>query len=336
MFSSHVVSTSKQLLDYMEPRGNKQSFRGVILRELPLVPNMRKARILSPNINPREALYYGLIPSLIHEVHMGRTPVSIATDLAKECIHSPVMTDENVIALLHSFLTGTDDFGMPALLPLMSVGEDSTSSSSPPSRWCHRWIPLLMVEVLREFSNSRYYQSGEIKEILGDIVDLFEAFKLSKEQSGDGWESLFVIALLIRSLTNDFHSKFFPSSLSSSSPCSVSYNRWTRSSSTPEFSQIINLTELFKYLPQPDHRPHIDIYFPSFSNFQKVDVIFLFYDDKGGCHICLYQLKEGEEIPPAFYPQNIDALVEGKIVVRGKTGEEGLKKKSWPDVGEGN
>mmetsp|Transcript_12813 Transcript_12813/g.19676 ORF Transcript_12813/g.19676 Transcript_12813/m.19676 type:complete len:247 (+) Transcript_12813:1172-1912(+) len=217
----------------MEPRGENQSFRKVFVRELPLVPNMSKARQLSPSISPQEALYYGLIPSLIHEIGAGRNPIDKAIELANKCLDTinhpnqdSVMTDVNVKALLHSFVTGNDKFRMPDLLPLMSVGEkegspsslspssSSSSSSSSPSKNTKtlaltRWIPLHMVEVLRLFSSSRFYDSPKIQHILCSIVQNFEGFLNGKNEGGDRWESLFTIPLLIRSLVNDFDSVHF-------------------------------------------------------------------------------------------------------------------------------
>jgi hypothetical protein len=74
-----------------------------------------------------------------------------------------------------------------------------------------RWIPFHMV-----YTRSQIYQHGiiflpgEMRSCLNDIVGLFRQFQSSKCQSGDAWEALFLIVLIVRCLTTSFDETVVP------------------------------------------------------------------------------------------------------------------------------
>ena len=361
VFTSHIVSTSRKLIDYMEPRvaeGVQQfSRRGILVKELPLVPNLTRARELDGPITSQKALYLGLIPSLIHvharpQFNSGKSPVGRAKRCANMCLgfgensssqtRDSVVTDCNIRLLLHSFLSGSIENGMADLLPLMSVGdtkettEESASSSSSLTTDdpLARWIPFFMREVLNLFAHSPLYVSDGLKVHLVVIVELFDGFNSAKSKGGDGWECLFVIPLIIRCVTGDFDSVFFPNSLRTKSSYlgDVSYNRWSETG--PCFDKISTLNELWNSKPTPPRYPHIDIYYPAHASFVSVDVVLIHYVDKDEYHVRLFQLKEGETKPTKlqkFSPMNCPKTCK-KFAVRGKARGDNLPG-GWVDVG---
>eukprot|EP00978_Attheya_sp_CCMP212_P008982 scaffold21164_cov54-Attheya_sp.AAC.4 len=66
-----------------------------------------------------------------------------------------------------------------------------------------RWIPYHMTQVL--LALSRLNQMPDtVQSCLAAICDQFEIFRSDKIKSGDGWEALFIITLLIRCLTKHY------------------------------------------------------------------------------------------------------------------------------------
>ena len=108
----------------------------------------------------------------------------------KECIGQSEFGVKAVKDLLRSFLTGESMHVMTPLLQLMNTAGEGKV----------RWIPFHMMEVLKLFAYV-FESTSSISQNLRDIDGLFDGFCKAKESSGDAWEFLFVISLIIRSLT---------------------------------------------------------------------------------------------------------------------------------------
>ena len=295
VFSSHVVSTTGQLAKYME----SSSARGVVIRALPLIPDVLTAanNFNWPALNARIALYYGLIPSMIHEAHLEEINQSLNVHLPttkrrqaiKDCIDGGLVNDASVKDLLASFISGRSNLVPSPLLQLMNTIENEKVL----------WIPYHMTEVLRDFFRSH---SVSFTFHLQIIVDYFTQFMNAKEKSGDAWESLFVITLLIRCLTCEFDDVLLPlgkndSQLYDLQHCSVSFNSYFKSANKT-FGEFMNVDDFVSCFVKPDKIPHIAIYHPMHANFNMLDVIVAVYYDDTTRELYGYQLKEGERTPP--------------------------------------
>eukprot|EP00978_Attheya_sp_CCMP212_P048963 scaffold598525_cov130-Attheya_sp.AAC.1 len=62
-----------------------------------------------------------------------------------------------------------------------------------------RWVPYHMAFVIMKMSRHVAF-TPELRRCLGAISDQFENFKNAKSESGDAWEALFLIVLLVRCL----------------------------------------------------------------------------------------------------------------------------------------
>ena len=80
-----------------------------------------------------------------------------------------------------------------------------------------------MMDVLKRFAEESTL-SADLKMVLSKIVALFSRFVNAKESSGDGWEALFQIVLLIRAVSNEFDDTILP--LDCFGRYSVSYNSY--------------------------------------------------------------------------------------------------------------
>jgi hypothetical protein len=188
VFSSHVLATIRELSEFMDGSGGSK--RGVVLRELPLIPSLRmaQANFWWPSLNAREALFYGMVPALIHEAHLEIVDVGSAhlptakRDVAiHRCLGGQLVTVNGVKSLLGSFITGKKDFVMEPLQCLMVARKLGTSSAI-------EWIPFHMMEVLSTFSQLPGLPGVRHLE---EIVRLFNAFKDAKESSGMGGSACF-------------------------------------------------------------------------------------------------------------------------------------------------
>jgi hypothetical protein len=191
VFSSNVASTVNCVDMYM-------NYRGIIVRELPLIPHIKDFRRIFEwqDLTINEAIYFGLIPSMLllkrrgHLSTLGRD--SVLTYIKKDA------DDRMVKAFCKSFIDGYHERFPPSLLQFMNTG----------NREVVRWIPYHMVPILSDLSEGdkvRKYSS-----LLVSITKLFDSFLNSKQESGEVWEKLFVITLIIRAIASDFDRVILP------------------------------------------------------------------------------------------------------------------------------
>ena len=172
-----------------------------------------------------------------------------------------------------------------------------------------QWIPVNMQVVLVKLAD--FMPEGYLKRVLTIISDLFVRFKNAKAESGDGWESLFVIVLLIRAVTGQF-SALLPLSLELIGPYEVWCNLYK--SSEILWEDVKTLEQLSKGMKTPPKLPAIVIYYPPNNKFEVYDVIVVAYSDDGRKDLYGYQLKEGKNKPrhPA------DPSCKKSFVIRGE------------------
>jgi hypothetical protein len=92
-----------------------------------------------------------------------------------------------------------------------------------------------------------------------------------QHDSGDDWEALFVIVLLIRCLTHSFKNTFLPDF---SGDYSVSFNQYVmQRDRNSDLSLIKHLGEYLDLIPENYDQNHIAFYCPEHQQFPKYDVI---------------------------------------------------------------
>jgi hypothetical protein len=199
-----VVGVTDEIAEYMDNHSN----RNVLLCELPIVYSVFDAATIFnwSDISAREIFYYGSIPALIYEAYLSKTindfdylPFAKRDLMIEKCIDNGLVTDESVIALLSSFITGEKKSILLPLHQLMNTGADKKL----------RWIPFHMVEALRNFSGS-LKNAPELKMVVVQVVSLFDNFFNGSYLDGKGWEALFLIVLLIRLVSRQFDPLFLP------------------------------------------------------------------------------------------------------------------------------
>ena len=282
-----MISTSNAVSAYME----SSSSRGVMNIELPLIPNVGFA-VSAFNwftLNSRMALYYALIPALIHEAHLAHNahatsmhsthlPAAKRDQAITACIDNNFVTDESMRGLLGTFITGNALEVPQPLLQLMNAGENRKV----------RWIPYHMMEVLNSFA-----PKVSFGDVFKEIVHCFNIFTSAKKSAGDSWETLFVVVFLIRAVAGELCSPLFPSIIQCS--YTVSLNRYLKNGTILE--NIKNVDDLIDALRQPPNIPHLAAYYPSHAQFAVYDLIAVFYYGDGTSTIVGYQLKENNTLP---------------------------------------
>jgi hypothetical protein len=255
-----------------------------------------------PTLNARMMLFYGLIPSLIFEAHkqeqsksVNYLPFDKRDEAISHCIENGYVNDDSVRLLLSSFITGYES-GIPSpLLQLMNTVERSKVL----------WIPFHMTEMLSRFSEHVTYGTA-----LKEIVVLFDEFMHAKEKSGNAWESLFIIVLLIRCLSRQFTTSLLPVQDERLASSSVSVNEYFLSK-TKTFGQINDLDEFVSCFTTPPDLPHIVIYHPTHAQFETVDVIVAVHYTASDRELYAYQLKEGKTYPSkSFADANHSAVIK--------------------------
>jgi hypothetical protein len=222
--------------------------------------------------------------------------------------------------LLETFITGDPDFVPKPLLQLMTVMRIDAKPKV-------RWIPYHMMEVLDSFAKQAVLKNHWA---LNAIPQEFAQFVKAKDQSGDGWESLFVVVLLIRALSAKFDTKVLSLDAATFTGCSVSLNTPFLLPVGKTFGEISDVEEFVEGIGQPAHHPHIAVYFPTHAQFELYDVIVAI--SHSGVHMEKfgYQLKERKKLPKKAASNVLDK----SLVIRGQPTAESINVRKWTVVGE--
>ena len=318
VFSSHVQTVANEVAQFIDGGSDRE----VIVEQLPTISSIvdTAKNFDWPALNAADALYYGLVPAMIYEARLDmkssstiHLPGKKRMGAIDDCIQRGLVTDEHINNLMKSFITGEPDFVPLPLLQLMdSVGNKI------------QWIPHHMVPVLDHFAQSN--SSLKYVSSLKDIVKLFTAFCNAKEGSGAGLETLCVITLLIRSMTQEFDSNIIPLDSDSFRNATVSFNR-NFNLQDKTFGQYKNASEFLPDIATPDHFPHIAIYHPTNASFASVDIIVVAWQSIDVVKRFAIQVKEGTDLqmPEAIDTQDFDV----KIWLRGKASNNSFDKKGW-------
>ena len=204
--------------------------------------------------------------------------------------------DDDFLDILRSLLTGKADH-VPKHLHMLL---DAAGNKQGPSATI-RWVPYhlsyvlscLAMEDTRRAINTREPKFSYGK-ITSEMQELCDSLCDSKTYSGDGWESIFVLFLLVRCLTSTYDKYFVPEEWFLENP-KVFYNEPYECKSSQEklFGDCKNWQELLKGVT-PGAGPQLSILFPTNARlFATYDVLVVYSKDHENKSIYGYQLKEG-------------------------------------------
>jgi hypothetical protein len=226
------------------------------------------------------------------------------------------VTEHNIELLLQSFITGEFRMVPHPLLQLMDtwrvVGGDLKV----------KWIPYHMMEVLRQCATCGNLDD-RTSDVLQSIEELFSYFKGAKVSSGDGWEALFVMALLVRSKAKLFKTSLLPLRKDLLSDAHVSFNKPFLGNA--DFGEIKQFDKFIESLILPSTFPHIAIYMPTHAQFERYDVIVAVYYSIYDRKLYGYQLKEGNKNGTAV----ASSLFTKSFVIRGEALKNSHDYQGW-------
>jgi hypothetical protein len=186
------------------------------------------------------------------------------------------------------------------------------------------WIPFHMAAILYGFAYALPLQQ---RTLLLTIVGMFSQFRDAKEKTGEAWESLFLIVLLIRLATYQFDTVLLPMNSRLFDGCCISYNDFFNNNSGPNGTSVVDYVASMK---TPETLPHIVVYFPSHAQFETYDVIVAAYDEEGTRSLFGYQLKEGKKCPV----QEPDSKFQKSFCIRGCPAQEENSLHQWTLLSE--
>ena len=269
------------------------------------------------DLNPRQAILYGLVPSMIFLGHRGELVSEKRDEAIEKCFQKNMVTEDNVVRLLESFVTGEADVVPEPLLQLMNTVEDGKV----------HWIPCHMMEVLCQFASRGSLPNQHL--VLNQIVSQFRGFADAKGQSGDAWEHLFVVTLLVRALSRQFDDSVFPLNAVNFAGCSVTFNGpFDLCGKTFESFSVVD--EFVASIVTPPHFPHISIYFPSHASFEEVDVIVAAWPTANSRELYGYQLREGKQLPK----KKANTAFLKSWVIRGRAAQQRDVIRNWRTASE--
>lgn len=234
-----------------------------------------------------------------------------------------------MVAILTTVIDGSYismDESFPELMLLL----DSTSDHRI------RWIPWHLDFLLKTVASSRTSTcSQQFRLHLKTISHLLGQFKSSKNQSGDGWESLFTAVLLIRVLVRLGSSGLLSLSdfVQTNQSYRVTFNHPIKLPDSTHYGDIDDPATFLKCIDDVEvNCATVAIYFPPHVQFKKYDLFVRIWDQYGRI-ICTngYQLKEGRQIPRI---ESDTDLCDTSYVVRGKSAQSSATLRNWEVPGE--
>ena len=209
-------------------------------------------------LTPREALYFGLVPSMIYLTHKMELPSFKQMQLIEQCETDGLVTNESIKKLLASFIDGNPkNIPAPLLVLMNTVGKNKVS-----------WIPYYLDLVLRSFSNIESLNLNT-RSFLLTIADMLNQFRTGKKDSGEDWESLFIVVLLVRLLSNTMNIFF---TLNRDESYSVSFNTYFNSRDK-SFESFTEVDDFAANIRPPPNFPHVSVYYPTHAKFEELDII---------------------------------------------------------------
>ena len=323
VFTSHVVSLNSTLSDYMDSASNRE----IISVKLPDVVSLTDTRTKlganssgegasSSTLSPQHIVYLGKIPALIHTYlsPKGKLPQMRRAKVVGAWLKSSAFNLHAVEQLLSSMISGRISEVPIDLLEFMDIDKDVNGNQN-----IVRWVPYHMQFITEEMADSNIL-SHDMRGCLRAIAELFEDFKDSKVQSGDSWEALFLIALLVRCLSRKFDDMILPL-VDIPDEAQIRYNK--PYSGNHFYSE--NPSEFISGVPVAG-RSSVSLYWPGHAKFENYDIVVAVWDDEGQRSLYGYQCKEGSSLPRAF--ANEDLFVHS-CVIRGAAVAKGQSVRMW-------
>ena len=318
VFSTHTLSTLECFGVYMEHSSN--SDRGVLLQELPLVEDLASAKALNENLKGvREAIYYGLMPGLIHD-RSKRSPRSVLVKwnsrMNEHNKKTPEKRKKAFLDVLKSLINGD-----VSLVPTQfHTFLDAVNAAAGSERV--RWSPHHLEFVLRKLA----LDDDEDDYLAKSKGELCKNVLTAKEQSGDGWEALFVLFLLARCVTKSWREPILPDVgrfFESGEKTVVLFNQ-------PFCGRfkLLDKCECWSDLEKeilPGEAPTISIYYPTHAKFRAYDVILVASEKKKITGKVGYQCKEGKNDAT----QGVEQEFDSSFVLKGPSPVDSSHKVSW-------
>jgi hypothetical protein len=194
------------------------------------------------------------------------------------------------------------------------------------------WIPFHMVYTLSQiYQHGIIFLPGEMRSCVNGIVGLFRQFESSTCQSGDAWEALFLIVLIVRCLTTSFDETVVPLNSYVSRDVPVAYN--CPLDSTVDFCTETDPIRFVGGIPDKSWSlgtAAISIYYPGHAKFAAYDVILARWDAEGNRYLYGYQLKEGSTIPWSYAFNQF----YGSYLIRGAAPRESASLRMWRSLSD--
>ena len=173
-----------------------------------------------------------------------------------------------------------------------------------------RWVPYHLVYALDEMRKHWRHMPLTVKGCVKGIVENMSQFSTAKEESGDGWEALFLAVTIIRCLSHTFESKVLPLSFLLENEYEINYNRpW----SGTNFNMEQDPVTFVQGIPQTVDGSKVSIYYPGHARFADYDIIVAVWKE-GGRQLYGYQLKEGWSATKGFA---LDDVFDASYLIRG-------------------
>jgi hypothetical protein len=260
------------------------------------------------------ALYLGLLPSLFYIQKQNTLPYQRRSDAIRNYLDSPVTLD-GIVELLKSTLTGEYEMvprNFREFLDIEVVNQREVA----------HWIPYHLCAILYSLS-CVHRISAPVRQCLKAICSHFGTFHSHKVQSGDGWESLFVIVLLTRCLTKEFGTLVPVPAAFGDVEVPTTWNQ--------PFIDSVNfhaekVDEFVGGIPVQRQEKSIAVYFPTNAKFQAYDVILAYWGEDKERKLIGYQLKEDSTLPKDIA---MEQLFKVSYVIRGAARNKDFCTRRW-------
>ena len=325
VFSSHVAQLSQDLSVFMDSRSDRK----VVTIPLPTLTSLQETRrhFGMPNLGVQDALYYGMLPGLIVEKKNRREPRDRRVEAVSQFVGS-IESSQDIWKLLKTLISGSPEGVYRSIQELM------TADLNADGKLILRWVPFHMHYVVEQIATNATHVDQHMRRSLGAVADMFKQFMGPKWQSGEAWEALFLIVLMVRCLTQELDEDIVPFLSQTGDNLRVDYG-YPYTGYRGEFFLEKNPLKFIEGIPleswAQDGGTAISVYYPGHARFEAYDIIVAFWDSTGNRHLYGYQLKEGSEVPKGFA---YNTIFDQSYLIRGKAPGKSGSVRLWWSVDE--
>ncbi|GKY99108.1 hypothetical protein MPSEU_000866300 [Mayamaea pseudoterrestris] len=316
IFTNHALGTVTSFGDILD--SSDASSQTVVVERLPVTLNLDDVLVyLNPDLRgPLEALYHGLLPGMIYDQRKGPATNMKQAEAVVLFNQRPMKEKEGWIKkILRSLYSGNIEDVPPEfhnLLTTRPLGMLEKDSDDDSDLAKVSWVPSTLRYVLRR---TQLEDDSWLVKAKNDLAKVCLLLQTARWGSGKGYEYLFTIAYLSRSIARLPFDDFLPAKWTKIPGVQVMFNPYMLARQGVNwFQDCKTWLDLEKGIDVDGPQPTIAVFLPEHEFFARYDVIALLIENNTIIDQRAFQLKQAKSdpsVPPLPPFENCSFLIKG-------------------------